>query len=78
MALPPRPCRSSGKAWPKPGAAMTAFKQANGLSPSATSDRQVQDIVTGAYGRGPLAERVLGGVTRDLLKTADLHWFMAS
>lgn len=34
-----------------PGAAMTAFKQANGLSPSATSDRQVQDIVTGAYGR---------------------------
>ena len=35
-------------------------------------------VVTGAYGRGPLAERVLGGVTRDLLKTADLHWFMAS
>ncbi|MGN6151777.1 MAG: XVIPCD domain-containing protein [Lysobacteraceae bacterium] len=34
-----------------PGAAMTAFKQANGLAPNASSDRQVQDIVTGAYGR---------------------------
>lgn len=34
-------------------------------------------IVAGAYSRGPIAERILGGVTRELLKTADLSWFMA-
>lgn len=34
-------------------------------------------IVAGVYSRSPLAERVLGGVTRELLKTADLSWFMA-
>lgn len=34
-------------------------------------------IIAGVYGRGPLAERALGGVTRELLKTADLSWFMA-
>lgn len=34
-------------------------------------------IVAGAYGRGPLAERLFGGVTRELLGQADLSWFMA-
>lgn len=34
-------------------------------------------IVAGVYSRSPLAERVLGGVTRELLKTADPSWFMA-
>lgn len=34
-------------------------------------------IVAGAYGRGPLAERLLDGVTRELLAQADLSWFMA-
>lgn len=34
-------------------------------------------VVAGAYSRGPIAERILGGVTRALLKTADLSWFLA-
>ena len=34
-------------------------------------------IVAGIYSLGPLAQRVLGGVTRELLKTSDLSWFMA-
>lgn len=34
-------------------------------------------IVAGAYSRGPFTERILGGVTRELLKTVDLSWFMA-
>lgn len=34
-------------------------------------------IVAGVYSRGTLTERILGGVTRELLKTAELSWFMA-
>ena len=34
-------------------------------------------IVAGAYSRGPIAERVWGGVTRELLRTGGLSWFMA-
>jgi len=34
-------------------------------------------IVAGAYSRGPIAERVWGGVTRELLRTGELSWFMA-
>ena len=34
-------------------------------------------IVTGVYSRGPMIERVLGGVTANMLKYADISWFMA-
>ncbi|MGO3931429.1 universal stress protein [Rhodopseudomonas pseudopalustris] len=36
-----------------------------------------QLIVTGAYSRGPLTERVLGGVTASMLKNAEISWFMS-
>ncbi|CEJ15992.1 Universal stress protein family protein [bacterium YEK0313] len=34
-------------------------------------------IVAGVYSHGPLTERVLGGVTREMLKSTDMSWFMA-
>lgn len=34
-------------------------------------------IVAGIYSRGPLAERVLGGVTREILKNTEMSWFLA-
>lgn len=34
-------------------------------------------VVAGVYSHGPLAERVLGGVTRDMLKSTDMSWFLA-
>lgn len=34
-------------------------------------------IVGGVYSRGPFAERVLGGVTSDMLKHTETSWFMA-
>lgn len=34
-------------------------------------------IVAGVYSHGPLTERVLGGVTREILKSTDLSWFLA-
>lgn len=36
-----------------------------------------QLIVSGAYSRSPLAERVLGGVTTSMLKNAEISWLMA-
>lgn len=35
-------------------------------------------IVTGVYSRTILAERILGGVTRDMLNSNDVSWFMAN
>lgn len=34
-------------------------------------------VVAGVYSHGPLAERVLGGVTRQILKSTDISWFLA-
>lgn len=34
-------------------------------------------IVAGVYSHGPLTERVLGGVTREILKSTDMSWFLA-
>lgn len=34
-------------------------------------------IVAGVYSHGPLIERVLGGVTREILKSTDMSWFLA-
>lgn len=34
-------------------------------------------IVSGAYSHGPLTERLLGGVTRDILESTDMSWFLA-
>ena len=34
-------------------------------------------IVAGAYSHGPLTERVLGGVTKGILASTDMAWFMA-
>jgi len=34
-------------------------------------------IIAGVYSRGSLTERVLGGVTRDMLKSTDISWFLA-
>lgn len=34
-------------------------------------------IVAGVYSRGPFAERVLGGVTREMLRSTETSWFMA-
>lgn len=34
-------------------------------------------IVAGVYSHGPLVERVLGGVTREILKSRDVSWFLA-
>ena len=34
-------------------------------------------IVAGVYSRGPLTERVLGGVTSEILKSTDMSWFLA-
>jgi nucleotide-binding universal stress UspA family protein len=36
-----------------------------------------QLIVAGVFGRGHLTERVLGGVTTNMLKNSELSWFMA-
>lgn len=33
-------------------------------------------IVAGVYSRTPFAERVLGGVTAELIKSTDISWFM--
>lgn len=33
-------------------------------------------IVAGVYSRTPIAERVLGGVTAELIKNTDISWFM--
>jgi nucleotide-binding universal stress UspA family protein len=35
-------------------------------------------IVSGAFGRPPIAERVLGGVTTSLLASTDVCWFMSN
>lgn len=34
-------------------------------------------IVAGVYSHGALTERVLGGVTREMLKSTDMSWFLA-
>ncbi len=34
-------------------------------------------IVAGVYSRGPFATRVLGGMTREMLKNTETSWFMA-
>lgn len=34
-------------------------------------------IVAGVYSHGPLFERVLGGVTREILKSREMSWFLA-
>ncbi len=34
-------------------------------------------IAAGIYSRGSLAERILGGVTRDMLKNTNISWFLA-
>lgn len=34
-------------------------------------------IVAGVYSHGPLTERILGGVTREILKSTDMSWFLA-
>lgn len=36
-----------------------------------------QLIVSGVYGRGQLTERVLGGVTADLLRSTEFSWLMS-
>jgi nucleotide-binding universal stress UspA family protein len=35
-------------------------------------------VVSGAYGRPPMAERVFGGVTASLLAGTDVGWFMSN
>ena len=34
-------------------------------------------IVAGVYSHGALTERVLGGVTREMLKSTEMSWFLA-
>jgi nucleotide-binding universal stress UspA family protein len=34
-------------------------------------------IVAGVYNHGPLTERMLGGVTREILKSTDMSWLLA-
>lgn len=48
------------------------------LSLIAQAQREnAQLIVSGVYSRGPLTERILGGVTTSMLKYPDISWFMA-
>ncbi|ABF54280.1 universal stress protein [Sphingopyxis alaskensis] len=34
-------------------------------------------IVAGVYSHGPTVERILGGVTREILKSREMSWFLA-
>jgi nucleotide-binding universal stress UspA family protein len=44
----------------------------------AQADREGANlIVAGVYSHGPLTERVLGGVTREILKSTDMSWLLA-
>jgi nucleotide-binding universal stress UspA family protein len=41
-------------------------------------DTEADLLVTGAYGRNRLSERIFGGVTRDLLAAHSINRFMAN
>lgn len=44
----------------------------------AQADREGADlVVAGVYSHGALTERVLGGVTREILRNSDMSWFLA-